>query len=325
MNGEVFNGLLVVDKPEGVSSFGVVKYVRRLLGGKIKIGHGGTLDPFASGVLLLAIGKATRLVEYAMRMSKEYEFSMLLGGETDTLDCMGKLRFKDDVVPSSPKTKDIEVFLESDFCGNVLQVPPIYSALKVQGKRAYKEARANRDVFVKERLVYCEKIVLKGIEKGTDLLGRVVPKLIFQIKCGKGFYVRALARDIARRLGTYGYVDCLRRVEIGKFLVADAVKMVYRDCSLIMKDESLDFLRSRLLSARSMIEDMRLCFLSSEDIAKLCKGQEVMIEGDTLKMGCSSDVPCKYCDDVVAVVEDEELVAICSFDGKFLIPKKVLI
>jgi len=216
------HGWLIVDKPVGPGSTQVVSAVKRALreGGypKVKVGHGGTLDPLASGVLPVALGEATKLCGRALDSDKEYEFTIRFGEETSTLDAEGE------VIATSerrPTLDEVEAVLPR-FTGEIEQVPPAYSALKVEGQRAYDLARAGDTVELKARLVRIHSLSLRhpGLQWGDALDEVTLTALV-----SKGTYIRSLARDIARALETVGHVTMLRRVRAGPFGLAQAISL----------------------------------------------------------------------------------------------------
>jgi tRNA pseudouridine55 synthase len=210
------HGWLIIDKPVGPGSTQIVSAVKRAFrdGGypKVKVGHGGTLDPLASGVLPVALGEATKLCGRMLDADKIYDFTIRFGEETATLDAEGEVVATSDVRPSLP---DLEAVLES-FTGRIEQVPPAYSALKVDGRRAYDLARSGEEVELASRSVTIHSLsmVRAGREEAT-LSARV----------SKGTYIRSLARDIARALDSVGHVTMLRRVKAGPFTLASAISL----------------------------------------------------------------------------------------------------
>lgn len=211
------NGWIILDKPRGLGSTQAVAAVKRNLrqGGyaKTKVGHGGTLDPLAEGVLPIALGEATKLAGRMLDASKIYEFTILFGEETATLDTEGDVIDRCDVRPSLAA---IDAVL-AQFTGPIEQVPPAYSALKVDGKRAYDLARAGETVELKTRAVTIYSLTITG--------GEGVEEITLTAHVSKGTYIRSLARDIARALGTCGHVTYLRRTEAGPFLEAQAISL----------------------------------------------------------------------------------------------------
>ncbi|MFB0993074.1 MAG: tRNA pseudouridine(55) synthase TruB, partial [Rhodospirillales bacterium] len=210
--GEPIHGWIVIDKPLGMGSTGVVGKVRYLLNAQ-KAGHGGTLDPLASGILPIALGEATKTVAYAMDGCKTYEFTARWGQSTATDDMEGEVVSRSGVRPAEA---DIRAIL-SEFEGEIDQIPPIYSAIKVDGKRAYDLARADISMKLKSRKVQidkCELISCDDVDHAT-----------FRVQCGKGTYIRSLARDIAVRLGTCAHVSRLRRTRVGPFTEKHAISL----------------------------------------------------------------------------------------------------
>ena len=212
------HGWIILDKPIGLGSTQAVGAVKRNLReaglGKVKVGHGGTLDPLASGVLPIAIGEATKLAGRLLDATKAYEFTIRFGEETDTLDSEGEVTARSEYLPSRA---EIAAVLCA-FTGEIEQVPPAYSALKVDGRRAYDRARAGEEVTLAPRRVTIHAI---GILEGDDCLQSVT--LLATVS--KGTYIRSLARDIAHALGTVGHVTMLRRTKAGPFTVDRAISL----------------------------------------------------------------------------------------------------
>ncbi|MCG8509581.1 MAG: tRNA pseudouridine(55) synthase TruB [Rhodospirillales bacterium] len=210
--GKPIHGWLIIDKPLGLSSAGVVGKVRRLTGAA-KVGHGGTLDPMASGVLPVALGEATKTVSYAMDGRKVYRFTVRWGESRTTDDAEGEVL---ETSPARPTSEAIEAAL-SGFIGEIDQVPPIYSAVKVDGKRAYALARADQPVELEPRRVLIEKFDLIDMPDADHAE--------FEVVSGKGAYMRSLARDLALAAGTVGHIAALRRTAVGPFREADAISL----------------------------------------------------------------------------------------------------
>ena len=212
----MINGWIVLDKPVGLGSTQAVSAVKRALREagepKQRIGHGGTLDPLASGVLPIAIGEATKVSGRMLDASKSYEFTVRFGEETDTLDLEGKVIATSDVRPERDEIETVVDF----FTGAIEQVPPIYSALKVEGKAAYARARAGEEVELKPRTVTIFELLLH------DTTG---DSATFHARVSKGTYIRSLARDIARALNTVGNVTMLRRTRAGPFGLEQAISL----------------------------------------------------------------------------------------------------
>lgn len=206
------NGLIIIDKPEGMTSFDVVRQIRRLAQTR-KVGHTGTLDPDATGVLPIALGQCTKLSKFLVLDEKEYHFTMKLGASTDTDDASGE------VIREAPWEEIEEGAVEeqlTNFVGVIDQVPPIYSAIKIDGKRAYELARAGEEVVLDARKV--EVFELELVEWNPPLASLVV-------RCGPGTYVRSLARDLGEVLGSAAHTVSIRRTRVGSFSVAGAVEL----------------------------------------------------------------------------------------------------
>lgn len=204
------DGILIVDKPQGMTSHDVVDIVRRRFNLK-KAGHAGTLDPMATGVLVMLMGSYTKLSDKLMAGEKDYEGTLILGGSSDTGDAWGK-------ISASGKTpgftrEEIEVAF-SKFSGEIDQTPPMYSAVKVNGSRLYKLARKGITVAVAPRKVSIKDIVVTGVS---------MPEVSFKLTCSKGTYIRQLCVDIGNALGCGAYMSALRRTRSGDFKIGDAV------------------------------------------------------------------------------------------------------
>jgi len=211
-NGRNVSGWLVLDKSFGVSSNNALGKARWLLNAN-KAGHAGTLDPLATGVLPLAFGEATKTIPYIMDATKQYEFTILFGTSTDTLDAEGA------VIASSearPTANELQATLPQ-FLGQVEQVPPIFSAIHVDGERAYKLAREGKEFVLKPRIVEVFDLLLLDEQPGVSAK--------FSVTCGKGTYVRSLARDICAKVGAQGHVSQLRRTRVGPFLLDAAITL----------------------------------------------------------------------------------------------------
>ncbi|PHR62319.1 MAG: tRNA pseudouridine(55) synthase TruB [Robiginitomaculum sp.] len=202
--GRDISGWLVLDKQQGLSSNHALGKARYLLDAK-KAGHAGTLDPMATGVLPLAFGEATKTIPFMMDATKGYQFTILFGSSTDSLDAEGKVLAESDARP----TADAIRATLPDFIGKIEQVPPIFSAIHVDGQRAYKLAREGKEVELAARTVEVFELTMTGEEQGVSAS--------FELVCGKGTYVRSLARDICARLGVEGHVNVLRRTRVGPF------------------------------------------------------------------------------------------------------------
>ena len=213
------NGVLIIDKPIGVTSFDVIRDIRKEYGTK-KVGHTGTLDPMATGVLPILIGDATKLSDYLMDHDKEYIAVLKLGEKRDTGDSEGNI-IETSKIPNLT-TQEIENTLKA-FIGKISQIPPMYSAIKVNGKKLYELAREGKEIERKPRSVEIYSIELLEVEKNKE---NIIDKIKFKVNCSKGTYIRTLCEDIAEKLGTVGYMKELRRTRVGRFTLEDINKCV---------------------------------------------------------------------------------------------------
>jgi tRNA pseudouridine55 synthase len=214
------DGILVIDKPAGITSHDVVTHARRILKTK-RVGHTGTLDPFATGVLVLMIGKATRLAQFLDKDEKEYEAAIRFGYETDTGDLTGERRYVENTIQGDTVTiNEVESVLP-DFLGEIEQTPPMYSAKKVDGKKLYELARKGVEVARK-----VAKVVIYKLEIVYDReIYEPGPTIRIRVSCSAGTYIRTLAEDIGRRLGTGAHLAELRRTRAGKFNLTESITL----------------------------------------------------------------------------------------------------
>ena len=259
--GQRTHGWLVIDKPAGKTSSQVVGIVKRLLDAQ-KAGHGGTLDPLATGVLPIALGEATKTVSYIMDGTKLYRFAIAWGEARKTDDSEGAVTQTSDVRPSDV---DIRAVLE-DFVGVIDQVPPDYSAIKIDGNRAYALARSGETVVISSRPVRIDRIELVDVPD--------VDHAIFEIACGKGTYIRSLARDIALALGTFGHIASLRRLAAGPFDETDAISLETLE-SLVHSAPPSTYLRA----VESALDDIPALLLNTSQADHLRQGRAVRVEG----------------------------------------------
>lgn len=264
------NGWLIIDKPRGMGSTDVVNETRHLLDAN-KNGHAGTLDPFATGVLPVAFGEATKLIPYVMDGSKEYEFVLRFGVQTETDDSEGKIIAMGGKIPLK---QEIENVLPQ-FFGKIQQIPPKYSAIKIRGQRAYDLARSGQDLDMPMREVEIFDLALLG-QKAPD-------SYAFRVACSKGTYVRALGRDIAQRLKTFGHLSELRRTKCSIFSIKDTIllenikKMVY-----------VSERQKYLLPVETSLRDIAEVAVSAEDAVKLKKGQSLSPKAYAVQTGLAA-------------------------------------
>jgi len=266
----------------------VVNQIQRLVR-PAKVGHAGTLDPLATGVLVVCVGQATRLVEYIQRQHKEYDATFLLGRFSDTDDVEGEVHLADDMVV--PRSDNIQAAI-GRFVGAIEQRPPAYSAVKIQGKRAHSLARQGAEVDLPARTVRVDTISILDYEH---------PSLRLRIRCGSGTYIRSLGRDLARAVGTCAVMSELCRTAIGSFRRQDAIPPHALDAQNI---------RRSLLPLSMAVESMSRVDVSTDDARRLASGQFIK-------------APSGYDADETAVFADGQFVAVASVDtGGHLRPLK---
>lgn len=262
--GNAVHGWVVLDKPPNMTSTQAVGAVRRAFNAQ-KAGHSGTLDPLATGILPIALGEATKTVSFAVEGEKAYRFTVRWGAETDTDDTEGSI-----VATSEKRPSRTEIAaLLPKFHGEIMQVPPAYSAIKVDGARAYDLARDGETVILEARPVLIESLEL--VDMPDDATS------VFEARCGKGTYVRALARDIGRILGCYGHVIALRRTRVGPFDESRAATL--EALTLAAKSDDPDQLLRMLQPVEAALADLPELSVSQSDAASLARGQSVLIRG----------------------------------------------
>ena len=260
------HGWIIIDKPVGPGSTQIVSAVKRALrlGGypKLKVGHGGTLDPLASGVLPVAIGEATKLAGRMLDSDKIYDFTIRFGEETATLDAEGKVVATSDVRPTGA---DIETILPS-FTGPIAQIPPAFSALKINGERAYDLARAGADVVLEPRRIIVHSLnVAHG--PGRD----PIEEITLTAHVSKGTYIRSLARDIAHALGTVGHVTMLRRTKAGPFTLQPAISL-----DILEEKAKARTLEELLLPLTAGLDDIPALSVTPDQARALREGRKLI-------------------------------------------------
>ncbi len=288
------NGWVILDKPVGMTSTQGVGLVKRLFNAK-KAGHAGTLDPLASGLLPIALGEATKTVPFVMDGRKIYRFTVKWGEETTTDDTEGTVTQHSDRRPSG----EAIAALLPRYTGVILQTPPQFSAIKIDGERAYDMARAGETVDIAPREVEIHSLVITA--SGPD-------STTFEAECGKGTYVRAIARDLGRDLGCYGHVIDLRRAVVGGFDEQDAVTPDELR-GLAEKAQVAD----ALLPVETALDDLPQVVVSRHDAGRLGRGQSVILRG--------RDAP--VFEGVAAVFTGGTLIALAEFEAGELVPKRI--
>ncbi|MCE9565917.1 MAG: tRNA pseudouridine(55) synthase TruB [Planctomycetes bacterium] len=285
------NGLLVIDKPAGMTSRDVVNRVQKWFPRKTKIGHTGTLDPLATGVLVVCIGAATRLADYVQAMGKRYASRFRFGATSTTDDADGDITETPDAVPPSREQLQTALAL---FVGQIEQLPPAFSALKLGGQRAHALARAGKEVALAPRTVRVEAIRLVNYEW---------PFADVEVDCGKGTYIRSIARDVGDRLGVGGLVQTLRRTRVGPFLAEQGMGLESNPAKV------------KLLPISEAIAGMLQVRLDAERKRRFLCGQTVGAELD------DDEVPVGT--EVAVLGEALELVGIAIWERGFVKPQIV--
>ncbi len=262
--GSPVHGWLILDKPLGATSTQALGAVKRIYDAQ-KAGHAGTLDPLATGILPIAFGEATKTVSFAVDGEKAYRFTVRWGEETNTDDAEGVVTATSD---KRPTVADIEALLP-DFIGEISQTPPAFSAIKIDGNRAYDLAREGEEVVLEPRIVVIDELRLVEVPDERTA--------VFEAECGKGTYVRAIARDMGRALGCRGHVIALRRTRVGPFSEDDAVTLdELRDAAA---PENGGDIGQFLLPVEAALDDVPELAVSQQDAANLAMGRSVLIRG----------------------------------------------
>jgi tRNA pseudouridine55 synthase len=291
------DGWLILDKPSGMTSTHAVSVVKRAFAAK-KAGHAGTLDPLATGILPIALGEATKTVSFVMDGRKAYRFTVRWGIETDTDDAEGR------AIATSEQRPDEAAIRAAlpRFTGTVMQTPPKFSALKIAGERAYDLAREGEEVILEARPVEIDRLDLVAIVDADHAE--------FEAGCGKGTYVRALARDLGRTLGSCGHVSALRRTAVGPFDEADAVAL---EALQELAQTNVAGGASMLLPVASGVTGLPALSVSRADAGRLARGQAVLLRG--------RDAPIM--EGWVAVSAQGSLVALAEIEQGELRPRRI--
>ena len=296
-------GWINLYKPKNISSFKAINSLKKefLIN---KIGHAGTLDPMAEGVLPVAIGKATKLIPYISIMNKEYEFTISWGSQTMTDDAEGKILFDSNYFPQN---NEIETKI-INYLGFINQIPPKVSAVKVNGNRAYKLVRNNETFKIQPKKVLVENL---------SIIDHSRKKTSFKILCGKGFYVRSLARDLALDLKTYGHISSLKRSKVGKFneknsiLLDDLLKIGQRHKEINCISPTI-----------SMLDDILAYEIDDQlDIENLSFGRSIKIDKNKIINSSSINLD----NENIFLSKKGDIVSIGKLDGNLFIPNKILV
>nr|WP_321402331.1 tRNA pseudouridine(55) synthase TruB [uncultured Desulfobacter sp.] len=301
------SGILVVDKPEGLSSARVVSRLKRLLKAK-KIGHTGTLDPFATGVLPIAVGQATRISKYFLKGAKGYYAQVTLGIETDTCDCTGTVTHTSPAGQLARIRSDQVSDVVSGFLGSQEQVPPVYSALKHKGQPLYKLARQGQIIQKPPRPIEITAIAMENFR--MDAGG--YPVFDMPVTCSGGTYIRSLAHDIGAALGCGAHLSALRRTRAGQFQIEDAVAL---DCIETMSPLDIE---ARFVSMSRCLAFLPAIIADSQTAGKIKHGQPLHVQEipipETLGFVGGDDEIQSSVSDIRVVDSEDNLLAIVSPD-----------
>ena len=255
------DGIIIINKPKGCTSHDVVYKVKKML--KEKVGHTGTLDPMAEGVLPLLIGKGTQCSKYLINHDKKYQVMLKLGVKTDTADSEGKIIEEENVNEKILEENHVKETLSS-FLGKQEQKPPMYSAIKVKGKKLYEYARKGQQIEVPTRKIEIYSIELIKINKDEK-------KIEFVVKCSKGTYIRSLCEDIAIKLGTIGYMKALKRLEVGEFKIKDSLTIEELEEKIIKNEKYL-------ITIEEFFYNKKQIYLEEKDLIKFLNGVKLKNE-----------------------------------------------
>ncbi|MEM6781094.1 MAG: tRNA pseudouridine(55) synthase TruB [Pseudomonadota bacterium] len=285
--GIPIHGWVNLNKPAGIGSTQALAKVRRVLNAQ-KAGHGGTLDPLADGILPIALGEATKTVNYAQDALKTYRFTVTWGEQRSTDDAEGEIIATSDIRPNED---DIKAILPN-FTGDIDQIPPKFSAIKVDGQRAYDLARDGEEVELKSRSVYIESLQI--LEHSTHTIS-------FECVCGKGTYIRSLARDMAQKLGTCGYISALSRTQVGPLTLKNAISLDFFD---EMPDNTP--IEDIVLPVETVLDDIPALALKDQEASRLKHGNPLSFiakpDMDRLKM--------------IGIIPGEPATALATYEGR---------
>lgn len=288
------NGWIILDKPQNISSNQALRKIQYLLHAK-KAGHIGTLDPFATGVLPLAFGEATKLIPYLEKKDKTYEFILKFGEETTTDDTEGTIVATSDKIP--PKEEILQIIPK--FMGEISQTPPKYSAIHINGERAYELARKGAEFTLPARTVHIKELTLLKYQQENK-------EAKFSVTCSSGTYVRTLGHDIAKALNTCGHLTALRRTKNGFFSLSDTI-LLDNLKNMLYKDDGV----SPVLPVKTFLCDITVIALTSIEALKLKRGQSI----DSKRF-----LPAE---NIMAACFEDELVALVALENNCLKPIRV--
>ena len=305
-NSNKINGWIILDKQSGITSRQAISKISKILKFK-KIGHGGTLDPLATGILPIALGEATKLISFIQQQKKKYSFTIRWGETRDTDDTEGKIIEKSN---SRPNEAEIQNALAS-FTGKIYQIPPNFSAIKINGLRSYNLARRNILVRHKPRQIEVYEFNLKKILN--------IDSAEFEVICGKGTYIRSLARDLAEKLNTKGHVAKLRRHFVGNFdekdkIFIDFSKEIIHSPSVLKK----------IIPIEKVLDDIPALFLTETEAMKLRQGQKIRLNSLKFNNNFITEYPDYQKFEKIYTVSDKKIVALIDIDDGLVKPKRVI-
>lgn len=257
----MINGIIIINKEKEYTSNDVVRIVKKIT--KTKVGHTGTLDPNATGVLPLLLGEGTKVSKYLINHNKEYEAVLQLGKKTETADGEGIVIEEKEVLPQMLKKEFVEETLNS-FIGVQNQVPPMYSAIKVNGRKLYDYARSGQTVEVKARIIEIYNIKLIKIDEKEK-------QIFFRVSCSKGTYIRTLCENIAEKLGTVGYMKELNRIKVGDFKIEDSIKVKELEENILKNN------LSKIITIEKLFKEKEKVELTDSKIKKYLNGVQIPI------------------------------------------------
>ena len=255
------DGIIIINKQAGCTSHDIVYKVKKI--SNEKVGHTGTLDPLAEGVLPILIGKGTLCSKYLINHDKKYFVKLQLGIKTETADKEGKI-VETQNVDKNILNKENVINILNSFIGKQEQIPPIYSAIKVNGKKLYEYARNGKNVEIKPRVIEIYDIKLQDIDKEKNQIN-------FTVHCGKGTYIRSLCEDIATKLGTIGYMEYLQRTEVGKFKIENSIKIE-------QLENDKKFLEKNIIPIEKIFENKKIIKLSDKQLKMFLNGVKIFQE-----------------------------------------------
>lgn len=301
--GQELDGWIVVDKPVGVTSTFVVNKIKRVFNAR-KAGHSGTLDPLASGILPIAFGKATKTIPYVMDEMKIYHFTLTFGEARETDDAEGAVTQRSNVRPSD---LEISEALKA-FQGDILQIPPIFSAIHVNGQRAYDLARKGETPNMTPRHAYIDRF---------QMINRNSPdEAEFEVISGKGVYMRSLARDLAVACGSVGYISRLRRLKVGPFGIDKAISLD----KIVETDEKAFASTKMILPVETALDDIPALALTTSEVIDLKYGRSIDLshnEDRFLQKDCAQQ------HNIIRAMSGEQLVGLCRLDDGWLRPVRL--